>query len=304
MAEPRRSTPETTPPQGGRRWQNGDMSPQTRARIAVAALLGVALLGVLVVRGCLAPSRPTPIRATEVPASSWMTPTTSPTSKPSVAAAKPSAPATTGKPADTQAPTAPGGLALAGNDLDTFRVTWTASTDNTAVKQYLVAVNGVVVAIVTEPSAELVWPLEAGNVLVQVAAVDQAGNQSPWTAAWVVPPTGPNLPPAPPAGAAPANPRPTKAVPNQPNLPPANPPAGPATSAPPAPADSAPAVPPSAPPSTTSAPVTSAPPSVPPTPTAPPTPTLTPTLTPTPVPTTPAVAPGLSAPSPGATPTP
>jgi len=85
--------------------------------------------------------------------------------------------------ADTQAPTAPAGLATAGGGTSSISLTWNASTDNVGVTGYTVYRDGNAVANVATPS----WTdrsVLAGVVYTYaVVAFDAAGNRSAASAA-------------------------------------------------------------------------------------------------------------------------
>ncbi|MGL5406647.1 MAG: hypothetical protein ACRDAX_07700 [Propionibacteriaceae bacterium] len=161
------------------------MSPHIRTRVAIAIAFFIAILGIIVVPRMMSgnSNRHSESNAVEAAATSQ---TVSPHLNITTTTASPSS---TKK--DNAPPAPPRELALLGNTLDTFTLTWKPSPDSVGtITHYLVAVNGTVVANVNVPIAELVWPGGPDQVLVQVAAVDANGNQSPWSAVWIIPPAG------------------------------------------------------------------------------------------------------------------
>jgi hypothetical protein len=85
---------------------------------------------------------------------------------------------------DSQAPSTPTGLAKANPQPSSIDVSWTASTDNTAVAGYRVYLDGAQVADTANTSVT-VSGLSAPSHLVEVAAYDAAGNVSPRAAVTV-----------------------------------------------------------------------------------------------------------------------
>lgn len=83
-------------------------------------------------------------------------------------------------PTDGQLPAAPGNLRLLGNDATSYTIGWDASTDNMAVSDYVVAVDGYQVIRLPETSVRLLWPVNADRVSITVAARDGSGNWSEW----------------------------------------------------------------------------------------------------------------------------
>jgi hypothetical protein len=92
---------------------------------------------------------------------------------------------------DTSAPTTPRNLVGAVAANGDVTLTWSASTDNVGVKDYLVFRNGVVVATVTSPTAIIAAP-GPGNHYFQVRARDIAGNESAKTPSTLITITGPD----------------------------------------------------------------------------------------------------------------
>jgi hypothetical protein len=93
---------------------------------------------------------------------------------------------------DTSAPTTPKnlvGVVAANNDVT---LSWTASTDNVGVKEYVVFRNGVVIATVTTPTAVVLAP-SPGNNYFQVRARDAAGNESAKSPSTLITITGPDI---------------------------------------------------------------------------------------------------------------
>ena len=86
---------------------------------------------------------------------------------------------------DGQAPTVPGGLSSSNISRTGFRVTWTASTDNVAVRHYNVYRNGSYVTTVGSSTLNYTFSgLQAGqNYQVRIMAIDAAGNKSAQSAA-------------------------------------------------------------------------------------------------------------------------
>src|SRR5262249_46814832 len=81
-------------------------------------------------------------------------------------------------PADTQAPTAPGGLHSTGTTTTSVTVAWTASTDNVGVTGYSVY-NGASTAGNTTSTSYTVSGLSCGtSYSIAVDAYDAAGNRS------------------------------------------------------------------------------------------------------------------------------
>jgi hypothetical protein len=69
----------------------------------------------------------------------------------------------------------------------TARISWSSSSDNVAVRGYLVRADG----STSETSALFVsfpWASHTASFMVKVAAVDTSGNQSAWGSIWVNPP--------------------------------------------------------------------------------------------------------------------
>lgn len=79
-------------------------------------------------------------------------------------------------------------LKMAGNDSSTFTITWHPATDNIAVTQYLVMLNGAYSTRTTSLGANFAWFDDQKKILVQVAALDAAGNRSQWRSLYIVPP--------------------------------------------------------------------------------------------------------------------
>jgi chitodextrinase len=82
-------------------------------------------------------------------------------------------------PGDNTAPTTPGNLGAVVNPDASVDLTWTASTDNVGVTEYLVYRNGVVILTVPGADTTVNLPdLGPGAHWLQVRALDAAGNQS------------------------------------------------------------------------------------------------------------------------------
>lgn len=116
-------------------------------------------------------------------------------------------------------------LHLSGNDARTFTVVWRPATDNIEVTQYLVLLNGSYATRTTSLGANFTWFDNTERILVQVAALDAAGNRSQWRSLYIIPPPEAGHPqrttrqlPAPPLDyqTAPA-PRPTRRATARPN---------------------------------------------------------------------------------------
>jgi chitodextrinase len=85
---------------------------------------------------------------------------------------------TTAKAPDTQAPTSPTGLTATDTQKTTIGISWTASTDNVAVKEYKIYVDGTLKSS-TSGTAFSLDGLTAGTAYsIYVVAVDEAGNSS------------------------------------------------------------------------------------------------------------------------------
>ncbi|GAA1378880.1 hypothetical protein GCM10009638_21260 [Luteococcus sanguinis] len=84
---------------------------------------------------------------------------------------------------------------MAGNDSSTFTITWHPATDNIAVTQYLVMLNGAYSTRTTSLGANFAWFDDQKKILVQVAAIDAAGNRSQWRSLYIVPPPTANSQP-------------------------------------------------------------------------------------------------------------
>jgi chitodextrinase len=90
---------------------------------------------------------------------------------------------TTAKAPDTQAPTSPTGLTATDTQKTTIGISWTASTDNVAVKEYQVYVDGTLKSSISGTAFSLDG-LTAGTAYsIYVIAVDEAGNSSAASAA-------------------------------------------------------------------------------------------------------------------------
>ncbi|MDP5140277.1 MAG: fibronectin type III domain-containing protein, partial [Spirosomaceae bacterium] len=79
---------------------------------------------------------------------------------------------------DTQAPSAPTNLTANVVETTSVDITWAASTDDRAVKEYLVYVNGTVVATVTGTSYSVKNLTSETTYSITVVAKDDAGNSS------------------------------------------------------------------------------------------------------------------------------
>lgn len=79
---------------------------------------------------------------------------------------------------DTQAPSAPTGLNTTNLTETGFTLRWTASTDNVAVDEYRVFLNGVQVAATSNTSAAVSDLLVAHTYAMTVKAIDRSGNLS------------------------------------------------------------------------------------------------------------------------------
>jgi hypothetical protein len=88
-----------------------------------------------------------------------------------------------GLPADTVPPTTPTGLAVSGTGPGSISLSWTASTDNTAVAGYRLYEGSSLVSTVTGTSAKLTGLLAGSAHTVSVSAFDAAGNESAHSAA-------------------------------------------------------------------------------------------------------------------------
>lgn len=79
---------------------------------------------------------------------------------------------------DNQAPTAPTNLAVIGSTTSSISLTWTASTDNIAVSNYKIYVNGVFHSNSVSNSATISGLTQGNTYTIYVTAVDAAGNTS------------------------------------------------------------------------------------------------------------------------------
>ena len=106
-------------------------------------------------------------------------------------------------PADTTAPSVPGGLRSTGTTSASVSLTWTASTDNVGVTGYAVYRNGALATSATGPAATVSGLTAATAYSFTVAAKDAAGNVSARSAALsVTTSSGTTPPPPPPTGGA------------------------------------------------------------------------------------------------------
>ena len=105
-------------------------------------------------------------------------------------------------PPDTQAPTAPGGLAVGGQTQNSFTLTWNAATDNVAVTGYGVYRNGASVGSTGAGTRSFSFTgLACGTTYsVAVDATDAAGNRSARSTIDGTTTTCPPPPPPPPPG--------------------------------------------------------------------------------------------------------
>ncbi len=85
---------------------------------------------------------------------------------------------TTGGCGDTQAPTAPTGLAVASRTTTGLGLSWTASSDNVGVSGYRVSVNGSPVGTATSTAFSISGLVCGTSYAVSVDAYDSAGNRS------------------------------------------------------------------------------------------------------------------------------
>lgn len=183
-----------------------------------------------VVRDASAPTTPRPTRTTgpsatptagPTPAETSSAPVEQPAPAPVPEPAEPS-PARTGAtafdPADPRDDEAPQPVAeLRSADLSPSRLTvrWPAAADNVGVVQYKVVLNGFEVARTARTSATVRWfNDDAREQLVQVKAVDAAGNESPSSPPLLVarPTPGPTPSPSEPTPA-PSQPAPSPSAP-------------------------------------------------------------------------------------------
>ena len=100
---------------------------------------------------------------------------------------------TTSAPADTQAPTQPTGLVATNTTASGTTISWTASTDNVAVADYLVYRDGTLVGTVTTPSFTDSGLTSATAYDYTVQARDAANNVSLASAVLSVRTSGPVL---------------------------------------------------------------------------------------------------------------
>ncbi|GAA2112148.1 hypothetical protein GCM10009841_35530 [Microlunatus panaciterrae] len=103
------------------------------------------------------------------------------------------------------------GLALLRADHDTLTVSWAAGTDNVGVVAYRVLLNGYLQRTTTALQATLNWFNSDDAQIVQIQAVDRAGNESPVSAALLVrrPAAGSTESPEPTPTPSPSSPAPT-----------------------------------------------------------------------------------------------
>lgn len=99
----------------------------------------------------------------------------------SSATASPSAP-------DTKAPTSVVNLRVVSASDSGAVITWDPSSDNVAVKTYVVR-SDATSAVETAPPATLGWARRSSSVTIQVAAIDTSGNQSEWRSITINPKT-------------------------------------------------------------------------------------------------------------------
>jgi hypothetical protein len=88
-----------------------------------------------------------------------------------------------GLPADTTAPSTPGGLHSTGTGPGSIALAWTASTDNVAVTGYRVYEGSTVTATATGTSVSVTGLLAGSSHTFTVTALDAAGNESGHSAA-------------------------------------------------------------------------------------------------------------------------
>jgi chitodextrinase len=82
-------------------------------------------------------------------------------------------------PGDTQAPTAPANLRVAGVRYGSVALAWDASSDNVGVTAYRVSRDGVQIAVVTGTTFTASSLASGTRYTFTVVAVDAAGNTSP-----------------------------------------------------------------------------------------------------------------------------
>ena len=85
---------------------------------------------------------------------------------------------TTLTPADTQAPSVPGGLSSSNITTSSFNVSWTASTDNVGVASYEILLNGSIHGTTSNTSYPVSGLMASTTYSISVRANDAAGNTS------------------------------------------------------------------------------------------------------------------------------
>lgn len=101
---------------------------------------------------------------------------------------------------DEEPPSAVGLPWVVRADSERLTVTWPAATDNVGVVVYHVWLNGFVVTATQQPRATLHWFNDSDSHVIQVRAVDAAGNQGPASPTLLVLRPAPSPRPLTPAG--------------------------------------------------------------------------------------------------------
>ncbi len=155
-------------------------------QVLILAALGIGATLVAVPRA-LSGIAAVPQGGTDPAISRTGAPTTSPKANAATVPAF-SASGSTSPTPDTKAPTTVANLRVVSVSDTGAVITWDASSDNVAVKTYIVR-SDATSPVQTAPPATLGWARRSSSVTIQVAAVDTSGNQSEWRSITVNPKT-------------------------------------------------------------------------------------------------------------------
>lgn len=113
---------------------------------------------------------------------------------------------------DVKPPTPVSNLRLVESSATSVTVAWDPSSDNVAVTEYVVLLDGSGALASTVTVVRLDWLRRGAQLLIQVAAKDAAGNQSEWRSLVVVPAASPTITSEPPPPVTPPPATPTLTV--------------------------------------------------------------------------------------------